>query len=285
MEAGKTGPRGSRLPGRPAVRSPEEMGNRTIGIGLTVLQTVARMPSPPTVSEVAHALDMPAARASRYLSSLMQCDFLRHDALTGRFDLGPAVIELGMLAMARTDAIRLALDLMRPLTQETGLVSVLYVWGSNGPTAIKWEQGPQYVPIRLREGLNISVLVTAAGRIFLAYHPADEVRPILQKDLKDWNGRVAPSRKFSMKDVEALKEEVRERGMAQTVALNNPAIAALAAPIFGPDGLLMALTAVGVISSFDPSYTGPAARTLKATADKLSARLGGAPGLVARKSV
>jgi DNA-binding IclR family transcriptional regulator len=280
----RTGSRGTRLPGRPTVRSPEEMGNRTMAVGLMVLQTVARMASPPSVSEVAHALGMPAARASRYLSSLTQSGFLRHDALTGRFDLGSAVIELGMLAMARTDAIRLALELMRPLTQETGLVSILYVWGSNGPTAIKWEQGPQYVPIRLREGLNISVLVTAAGRIFLAYHDPGEVRPILQKDLKDWNSRAAPGRKFSMKDVEALKEEVRERGMAQTVALNNPAIAALAAPIFGPEGLVMVLTTVGVIGSFDPSHTGPAARALKATADKLSAMLGGGAALAARKA-
>jgi len=277
-------PRGTRLPGRPTVRSPEEMGNRTIGVGLTVLQTVARMPSAPTVSEVEYALGMPAARASRYLASLTQSEFLRHDALTGRFNLGAAVIELGMLAMARTDAIRLALELMRPLTQETGLVSILYVWGSNGPTAIKWEQAPQYVPIRLREGLNISVLVTAAGRVFLAYHDPAELRPILQKDMKEWNGRAEARRKFSMKDVEALQAEVREHGMAQTVALNNPAIAALAAPVFGPDGLLMTLTIVGVIGSFDPGYKGSAARALKGTADKLSAMLGGAPARAARKS-
>src|SRR4051794_6269882 len=106
--------RGTRLPGRPATRSPDEMGNRTLALGLQVLQAVARMPSPPTLSEVAQRLEMPPPRAARYLHSLARNDFLRFDSQTGRFDLGPAVIELGMLAMARTDAIRLALDLMRP---------------------------------------------------------------------------------------------------------------------------------------------------------------------------
>jgi DNA-binding IclR family transcriptional regulator len=258
------------------------MGNRTLALGLQVLQAVARMPSPPTLTEVAQHLDMPPPRAARYLQSLARNDFLRFDNQTGRFDLGPAVIELGMLAMARTDAIRLALDLMRPLTEKTGLVSILYVWGSNGPTAIKWEQGTQYVPIRLREGLNISVLVTAAGRIFLAYHDPDEVRPILQKDLKTWNAAQPPARRYAMRDVEAIRAEVLEMGLGQTVALNNPAIAALAAPIFGPDGLLMAITTVGVIGSFDSNYTSPTARILKATAEKLTAMLGGAVAQPAR---
>src|SRR5438552_15899137 len=100
---------------------------------------------------------------------------------------------------------------------------------------------------------------------------------MLQNAMKEWNGEAGGGRKFSMKDVEALQAEVREHGMAQTVTLNNPAIAALAAPIFGPDGLLMTLTIVGVIGSFDPVYKGPAARAFNATADKLSAMPGGAP--------
>jgi DNA-binding IclR family transcriptional regulator len=267
--------RGTRLPGRPAIRNPEETGNRTISVGLKVLQTVARMTSPPTVSEVAAALDMPPPRASRYLSSLCQAEFLRYDGRTGRFGLGAALIELGMTAVMRTDSVRLAVDLMHPLTESTGLVSILYVWGSNGPTAIKWEQGTQYVPIRLREGLNVSVLATAVGRVFLAYNDQNALKPILQRDLKSWNAVAQHDRRLTMKDVTSIRSEVIERGLAQTVGFNNPAIASLAAPIFGPDRLEMALTIVGLIGSFDASYHGQTARALKATTNQLSSMLGG----------
>jgi DNA-binding IclR family transcriptional regulator len=267
------------------VRSPDETGNRTIGVGLKVLQTVARMPSPPTVSEVAEALDMPPPRASRYLSSLCQAEFLRYDSRTGRFDLGAALIELGMTAVMRTDSVRLAVDLMHPLTESTGLVSILYVWGSNGPTAIKWEQGTQYVPIRLREGLNVSVLATAVGRVFLAYHDQNALKPILQRDLKSWNAVAQHDRRLTMKEVTAIRSEVIERGLAQTVGFNNPAIASLAAPIFGPDRLEMALTIVGLIGSFDASYHGQTARALKATTNQLSSMLGGSSRALAMNRI
>src|SRR3954466_6303378 len=96
MPKDEAGPRRKRaLPGRPPTRSQEAAGNRTATLGLELLQAIARMNGPATLTEIAQALDMSAPPPSRYLASLRQSEFLDQDESTGKYDLGPAAIELG----------------------------------------------------------------------------------------------------------------------------------------------------------------------------------------------
>ena len=179
--------RKSSLPGRPGTRDPMDAGNRTIVIGVRLLQAVSRMNGPATLTEIATRTGMSVSRAYRYLTSLTQTGLLRHEIETGKYDLGPAAIELGIAAMARVDMIRIASDVMRELTEQVHLVSILVVWGSNGPTVIKWEQGRLDLSVRIREGLNLPMPITASGRLFMTYHDAKEVQPLLERDVKAWN--------------------------------------------------------------------------------------------------
>jgi DNA-binding IclR family transcriptional regulator len=265
-------------PGRPASRSPEASGNRTLRIGLELLQAMARHDVPASVSEVARLTGMSVTRASRYVGTLAAAGFLQQDTNTGKFELGRAALELGITALGRIDGVKLASELMRPLTEATGLVSILCVWGSNGPTAIRWEQGRLDLAIRIREGLHLSTVITAAGRIFLAYHDADELRPILRRDFAAWNKAAPPDQRMTRADVEALRREVTTHGLARAVGLRNPSLAALAAPIFGPQGrLLMSITLVGITNAFDGTYDGIPAQELRTSALKLSRMLGDVP--------
>lgn len=265
------------LRGRPNTRDPLDAGNRTILIGLRLLQAVAQMRESATLTEIAKRTDMSISRAYRYLTSLTQTGFLQQEAATGKYDLGPASIELGLAAMARVDAIRLAADVMRELTEKIGLVSILCVWGSNGPTVIKWEQGSLDLSVRIREGLNLPVPITAAGRLFLTYLPPDELRPVLDRDVRAWNDSVPARRKLTEKALDAARKEVRKTGLGRALGLRTPHTAALAAPIFDRAGRLsMTISILGVIGSFDTDYDAAPARELKAAAARLSRMLGGA---------
>ena len=264
------------LRGRPAKLPADQVGSRTIVAGLVLLQAVSQMKEPATLTEISKAMGMSASRTYRYLKSLTQAEFLKHDPATGRYDIGLASIELGLAATARLDAVRLATDLMRPLTDATGLVSLLSVWGSNGPTVIKSEQGGLETAVRIREGANLSLPVTAVGRIFLTYLAANEIKPFLQRDLDEWNGKAAKSQKLGPSDITKLQAEVRQHAMARASGTRNPAVAALAAPVFAQDGrLAMSLSLTGLIGSFDTDYAGKPAVQLKAMAQRLSRMLGG----------
>lgn len=264
------------LRGRPAKLPPDKVGSRTILAGLVLLQAVSQMKEPATLTEIAKAMGMSASRAYRYLKSLTQAEFLKHDPTTGRYDIGLASIELGLAATARLDAVRLASDLMRPLTDATGLVSLLSVWGSNGPTVIKSEQGGLETAVRIREGANLSLPITAVGRVFLTYMPASEIKPLLQRDVETWNAAAAKNQRLTASDIAKLQDEVRQHGLSRASGIRNPAVAALAAPVFGQDGrMVMALALTGLIGSFDTSFEAPPAAQLKAMAQRLSRMLGG----------
>lgn len=263
-------------PGRPPSRSAEEAGNRTLRVGLELLQTLAHRETPANVTEIARLSGMSVTRASRYVGTLAAAGFLQQDPETGKFALGSALMELGLAALGRIDGVKLASEFMRPLTEATGLVSILCVWGSNGPTAIRWEQGRLDLAIRIREGLHLSTVTTAAGRIFLAYHDRDELRPILRRDLQDWNRMAPPDQQLDRPAVEAMRSKITAQGLACAVGLRNPSLAALAAPVFGPGGrLAMSLTLVGMVHAFDASYDSPPARKLQKAAAELSQMLGG----------
>lgn len=262
--------------GRPAKLPPEKAGSRTILAGLVLLQAVAQMKEPATLTEIAKAMGMSASRAYRYLKSLTQAEFLKQDPTTGRYDIGLASIELGLAATARLDAVRLATDLLRPLTDATGLVSLVSVWGTNGPTVIKTEQGRLETAVRIREGVNLSLPITAVGRVFLAYMPPAEIKTFLQRDIATWNAAAPKNKKLGAADIAKLQDEVRRHGLSQASGIRNPAVAALGAPVFAQDGrLAMCLSLTGLIGSFDTGYDAPAAAQLKATAQRLSRMLGG----------
>ncbi|MGE5538036.1 MAG: IclR family transcriptional regulator [Gemmatimonas sp.] len=264
------------LRGRPSTRDPIDAGNRTILIGVKLLQAVAQMREPATLTEISQRTEMSVSRAYRYLTSLAQTGFLQQDPATGKYDLGPAAIELGIAAMGRVDAIRLASDAMRELTEETRLVSILSVWGSNGPTVIKWEQGQLDLAVRIREGLNLPVPITAAGRLFLTYLPERELRPLLDRDVRAWNAQAPARQKLTEKSLGSLRAEVRRHGLGRAIGLRTPHTAALAAPVFDGSGRLsMTISILGVAGSFDTDYDGPPARALKAAAERLTRTLGG----------
>ena len=264
------------LRGRPAKLSAEKAGSRTILAGLVLLQAVAQMKEPATLTEIAKAMGMSPSRAYRYLKSLTQAEFLKQEPSTGRYDIGLASIELGLAATARLDAVRLATELMRPLTDTTGLVSLLSVWGSNGPTVIKSEQGGLETAVRIREGANLSLPITAVGRIFLTYMPPGDIKSLLQRDIAMWNTTAAKGKRLGAADITKLQEEVRQHGLSHASGIRNPAVSALAAPIFAQGGrLAMCLALTGLIGSFDTSYDAAPAVQLKTTAQRLSRMLGG----------
>jgi DNA-binding IclR family transcriptional regulator len=263
------------LPGRPSIHPADEADNRTATIGLEMLQAVMRMPAPATLTEIARTVGMSVPTVSRYLSSLTLRQFLRRDEDTGKYDLGPAAIELGTAAIARIDAVRLATEAMRPLTESTNLASILAVWGSNGPTVIKWEIGTNQPPMRMQEGLNLSVVSTAVGRIFLTFQDRDDVAMVLRRDLAKWNANAPAKLRMSVKAVEKVRQEVNLECFSYVAGMNNSAVAAIAVPIFGPGRrLLMAMGLAGPIRSFDADPNKPTARALRDAAETLSKYVG-----------
>jgi DNA-binding IclR family transcriptional regulator len=75
--------------------------------------------------------------------------------------------------------------------------------------------------------------------------------------------------------VELLRRSTRQRGLGCVEGDLLPGVASLSAPVFNHQGdLVAAISTLGPQGDFDTDPNGPIGTTLKATANKLSVRLG-----------
>ena len=265
----------ARRPGRPTTRAPESAGSNTLLMGVELLKTIARMPGTATLSDIARHVGWPVSRVHRYVTTLVQTGLLNHASNTGHYRLGTAAIEIGVAAMSKSDSLQIASDIMRGFTARTSLVSVLAVWGSHGPTVVRWEVGNLEAAIHVREGINLSLVTTAAGQIFLAFLDPHITAAQLERDIQTWNGTVPAAKQYTKAKVKTLRDSVRMRGLSRAIGKRNPLVAALSAPIFDRSGLIMSLTMTGIAGSFDSGFNGEPAQRLIEAANKISMLLGG----------
>jgi DNA-binding IclR family transcriptional regulator len=248
-------------------------GNRSVVVGVHLLKTIAGLQAPASLGEIAKAAGLSASRTHRFLAGLIQTGLVEQNANTGRYDLGSTIVELGLIALGRTDAVKLGSEALVTLTEKTGLVSLLSTWGSNGPTLLKWEPGRLQTAVRLREGRNLPLLTTATGRVFLAHMPPAETKALLEAELK---ARAAGKGKaVSAAEVQAIRDDVLNKGFGKSSGEENPGLAAMAAPVFDHEGrIAMVVTIVGILGTYPTDSDAEPARALKAAADQLSRRLG-----------
>ncbi len=268
----------AKTPRRPNRGSDDDLpshGIRSITVGVSLLKAIAALGRPAPLSEIARSAGISASRANRYLLGLISNKLVTRNPITGRYDLGPEIVELGVAALGRIDAIRLGMDSLALLTERTQLASVLSVWGTNGPTVIRWEQGDLSSAVRVREGRALSLLRSSSGRIFLAYYSPPLTKPFVEKEIEQWNSNHPSNEAYTWTKIDELRSEIRKSGLARSRGEENPHLDGLAAPVFDINGrLAYAITLVSVAGSFKLGDNDPAALALKAVTSELSHNLG-----------
>jgi DNA-binding IclR family transcriptional regulator len=242
----------------------DRRGIQSVEIGLRVIESLRRAEGPLTLKDLAALAELPASNCHRYCASFVRCGFLIQDIRTGRYDLGPRLLQAGLAALSRVDSVAVATETLERLVDETGHTGLLAIWGDAGPTIIRWMQGRMAVRTSLSAGSTLPVLTSATGRIFLAYLPARQTAALAE-------GEAAGT--IDHLDVAA---KVRAAGITQVYGEHIPGLSAVAAPILDHHGEAVAvLTLVGATQGI----AADAIDRLRALADCASARLGGSvPG-------
>ena len=250
-------------------------GIQSVEVGFALLQVLAQGPGAWMLRDLAARAGMPAAKAHRYLVSFQRLGLVVQDSRTTRYDLGPAALQLGLSALARLDGVRLARERVPALVEEIGHTVALAVWGNHGPTMVHWEESAQSVTANLRLGDVMPLLSSATGRCFAAHMAPEAVAPLLQEELAGATRMRRTDLPSTMAEVNALLAEVRVRGAARVVDTLLPGIVAFCAPVFDADGhLVLGVTTLGSIATFDPAWDGAIDTALRAATVRLSSDLG-----------
>jgi DNA-binding IclR family transcriptional regulator len=249
---------------RKTKKAPERRGIQSVEIGLRVIEALRASGGPLSLKDLAAAADLPGSNCHRYLVSFMRTGFVTQNVSSGRYDLGPALLQAGLAALARIDAIAVATEGLERLVDATGNTGLLAIWADHGPTIVRWMQGRMAVRTSLTSGSTLPLLTSATGRVFLAYLPARQTAVLRAREMMT-----------SPCDTEALAAQVRNSGFGHVSGNHIPGLSAIAAPILDAHSEATAvLTLVGAHQGIAPGAT----ERLRLEAAAVSARLGWTPG-------
>ncbi len=200
-------------------------GIQSVEIGLRVLDALVGLGKAAPLSAIAQASDMSPSQAHRYLASLIVAGMAQQDAASGRYDVGPAALRLGLGALARIDAFQITDAAITAYSQRTGRTVQI---AALGPTIIRWSVGRPPVMTSFNIGSVLPLLSSATGQIFLSYAPENEVAPLLDAELEA-SGQ-------SSDTVGTIRARVLAEGMARVEGTMIPGLRATAFPIFDLQG-------------------------------------------------
>jgi DNA-binding IclR family transcriptional regulator len=253
----------------------EQRGIQSIEVGGRLLLALLDHGAPMTLKDLAQKAEMPPANAHPYLVSFGKLGLIEQTSGSAAYDLGPLALQLGLASLHRLNPVRFAIPEIVALAARTGQTVALAVWGNRGPTVVHLEESSQPVHVNLRPGTVMSLLNSATGRVFAAYLPPKLTERILNEELREVESEHENALRPSWTYIEETLAKVRSRGMDRAVGHPIPGINALSAPVFAhTHAIVLVITAMGTIGSFDPEWDGAIAKALLDCTEGLSRRLG-----------
>ncbi|MDI9334396.1 MAG: IclR family transcriptional regulator C-terminal domain-containing protein [Cytophagales bacterium] len=242
----------------------QSRGIQSIEVGGKLLQALADAGRALALKDLALAAKMTPAKAHPYLVSFSKLGLIEQDADTGRYGLGAFGVQLGLIGLQQIDPVRLASAMLSDLALRAQHTVAIAVWGTQGPTIIKTEAGPESIYVNIRLGTTISVQGTASGKLFAALLPTATAKGIAGSAWRDpaFQKELSVIRK---KNISVVRDSV-VRG-----------VSAIATPVFDAFGhIVLALVVIGPSATLDLKANGVPTQVLAQAASSLSKRLGAA---------
>jgi IclR family acetate operon transcriptional repressor len=243
-----------------------QTGTQAIDRAAEILVRVVDRDEPWRVGELADATGLPRSTTSRLVRALERHGLVQREATGGALRAGPVLLRFAQSSAGGLDLVGLADEHLRRLADESGESVNLAVPTGGGVEQVAQVDSRYLLGATNWVGRRVPYHASALGKVFLAYGAA--VLP---------SGALAALTPQTITDRAQLRDElarVRERGFATTVDELEPGLVALAAPVFGADGTVVAgISVSGPAARLSPAVRDVAPLVMREAAD-LSVRLG-----------
>jgi DNA-binding IclR family transcriptional regulator len=201
--------------------------------------------------------------------------------VTFAHDLGGALpAGEGAGQLLAIEAVRMASAALGEICAEIGQRTLgLAVWGSAGPTIVRWEPSRQPVSPHLQTGVVVSLTQSATGLAFAAFREEAATAPAVEAELRGRAGAGQPDGgQFASRVAEA-----RAHGLARSVGQapserHRVTVNAFSAPVFDAAGqMVLALSTTCEAGRLPADWQGEVPVALRNAAQRLSQRLGHRP--------
>lgn len=234
---------------------------------VAVLDALAEAGGELGTNELARRTSLHPSSVSRLLSTLAAAGLVEHVEETGRYRLGLRLLQLGNVVLSGLDLRQVARPELRSLAEETGETATLSAPGDPDAITVDFVQSRSSVQSVARLGRPSVAHATATGKVALAFGRID----LPPGRLQGFTDRTIVDRA----ELAAEVERVREQGWARAEGEREADLNALAAPVRGNDGELVAVLGLqGPASRFGEDALARALAPVLAGAAAISNALG-----------
>jgi IclR family transcriptional regulator, acetate operon repressor len=242
-------------------------GTQAIDRAAQLLTLVLDSDEPLGVGDLAQAAELPNSTASRLVSSLERHGLVRRNGARGKVQAGPAILRFAHRGVVDRNLVELAQQPLEVLAERSGETVNLAVPGARGVEHLAQVESRHFLGTGQWVGRTVDYHTTAVGKVLVAYGAAELPGGRLR--------RVAPATIFDRAVLEAEFERIRAEGFATAIDELEPGLTALAAPVHGPTGDVIAALAIsGPTLRLPPERIAEIKPVLTKEAAALSARLG-----------
>ena len=213
-------------------------GPQSVGRVFSILESLAGARSGATLTELALKARAPKTSLVGLLAGLAAEGCVERDG-DGRYRLGPRFLSLAMQAVSGRDTIELARPFLAGLVEATGETAVLGVLAPDADLAIYLDHIESANPIRyaVTIGERRELHCTAIGKMLLAHFDDDHLaRYFKAAPPKRFTASTVTSRAGLLAEISAIRRD----GIARTSDERVIGASGIAAPVYGPDGSLVA---------------------------------------------
>jgi DNA-binding IclR family transcriptional regulator len=243
---------------------------QSVDRALTILEILARRRDA-GVTDIGKELGVHKSTAFRLLAVLESRGFVEQSEDRGTYRLGFGVVRLAGTITAQLDLTRQSRPACEQLAADLGETVNVAILDDDRAVNITQVRGAASIASYNWVGQQTPLHATSSGKVLLAYAPANVRTSVLAAPLE----RFTPS---TITDAAALKEsldEIRVTGWASTEEEYEVGLNAVAAPVRGADGaVIAALSVSGPAYRLTADSFPEVAERVIAAANEVGARMG-----------
>lgn len=253
------------------------MSNTDVGSGavqsvdraLTILSLLAER-GEMGVTEISQGLGVHKSTAFRLVATLERHDIVSQTEDRGKYRLGVGVLRLAGATRVRLDLVNESRPVTTALAARVGETVNIVVLSGHEALYLDQVAGPSALQMHMWAGQRVPLHATSNGKVLLAFG-AGIPTPPLHDPLPRYTERTIST----VAQLDAELVEVRERGYAVAVDELEQGLTAVAAPIYGIDGHVVAsVSASGPSFRLPPDRLPGVADLVRGAATGISRRLG-----------
>ncbi|NMF88576.1 IclR family transcriptional regulator [Aromatoleum petrolei] len=216
-------------------------GPRSLTRLLGLFDALARSPNGLTLADLNVLLETPKSSLLNLLRPLVSEGYLMHDG--SRYRLGPAIFRLSASIVSVWNFSKVLQPYLGELSDRCHETVFLAMLDRDRRvlTVVSVIEGSKIVRFTVPPGATAPLYCTASGRVLLAHMDQEWQEAYLRETKLE---SLTPETITNKKALRAELKNVREQGYSISVGETMPESSGMAAPIFGPDGKVLAALSI-----------------------------------------